>query len=295
MSDVKDILGVCKAPTAADPGKSKSSEKKPTRPEWMSREAFALLDTTHPIVPSALSVNKGPKGIREKPKASARGKITWQWQAFRNPARQDGLELMHWVKCFKDVSGRIRAAEEGEYPFAKFNKKPAMVMYTDEEYNSLLAVSDAKWSRAETDYLMGLCEQFDLRWPVIADRFHFDGGPPRTMEELKSRYYSLARLLLIARNGEDNVANLEVVRNPYNFAHEVDRKRQLALAWARSTGMENPEDARVLEEAAAIEARQAEVAQAPPPSAGAADPEQKAAAASADSPPSSPHRGCRSS
>lgn len=43
------------------------------------------------------------------------------------------------------------------------------------------------------------------------------------------------------------VANSDIVKNPYNHAHEMDRKRQLALAWARGTGMENPEDARVLE------------------------------------------------
>lgn len=52
----------------------------------------------------------------------------------------------------------------------------------------------------------------------------------------------------IAREGgEELVANVDIVKNPYNYAHELDRKRQLALAWARGTGMENPEDARVLE------------------------------------------------
>jgi hypothetical protein len=54
-------------------------------------------------------------------------------------------------------------------------------------------------------------------------------------------------LLQIAREGEDAVANHELIRNPYNFAHEMDRKRHLAIGWRNSTGIENPEDARVLE------------------------------------------------
>ena len=49
--------------------------------------------------------------------------MTWQWQGFHNPARGDKFVLHHWVKCYKDTSGRIRKADDGEYPFAKFNKK----------------------------------------------------------------------------------------------------------------------------------------------------------------------------
>jgi hypothetical protein len=38
-------------------------------------------------------------------------------------AREDGLEMVHWVKGYKDANGRIRDAQEGDYPFAKYNKK----------------------------------------------------------------------------------------------------------------------------------------------------------------------------
>mmetsp|Transcript_36457 Transcript_36457/g.102972 ORF Transcript_36457/g.102972 Transcript_36457/m.102972 type:complete len:412 (-) Transcript_36457:166-1401(-) len=254
MSDVKDILGVSKGGAAPEAAKNKPAEKRQVRPEWMSREAFALLDNSHPIVPSALGAGKD-KGLKEKPKTSVRGKVTWQWQPFSNPGRKDGLQLEHWVKCYKDHSGRIRAAHEGEYHFAKFNKKASLIVYTDEEYISLLASLDPRWSRSETDYLMDLCVQFDLRWNIIADRYHFEGGPKRSMEDMKLRYFSLAKALLVAREGEDAVANHQYVKLPYNFGHEMERKRQLALSWARLTGTENPEDAWVLEEAAAIEAR----------------------------------------
>jgi hypothetical protein len=30
---------------------------------------------------------------------------------------------VHWVKGYKDANGRIRDAQEGDYPYAKYNKK----------------------------------------------------------------------------------------------------------------------------------------------------------------------------
>lgn len=42
------------------------------------------------------------------------------------------------------------------------------------------------WTKEETDQLFDLCERFDLRFVVIADRF----PSSRTVEELKDRYYS---------------------------------------------------------------------------------------------------------
>lgn len=41
--------------------------------------------------------------------------------------REDGLEMVHWVKGYKDANGRIRDAQEGDYPFAKYNKKVRVV------------------------------------------------------------------------------------------------------------------------------------------------------------------------
>ena len=51
MSDIKDILGVGGTPSGA-PKEKKVKEAKPKmkRPEGMSREAFALLGDSHPIM-----------------------------------------------------------------------------------------------------------------------------------------------------------------------------------------------------------------------------------------------------
>ncbi|KAG2290481.1 hypothetical protein Bca52824_050085 [Brassica carinata] len=59
-----------------------------------------------------------------------------------------------------------------------------VLKYTDDEYENHL--TDPVWTKEETDPLFELCERFDLRFTVIADRFPLS----RTLEELKDRYYS---------------------------------------------------------------------------------------------------------
>ena len=59
---------------------------------------------------------------------------------------------------------------DGEYVFSKYNKKIRIYKYDDEEYRTLFN-GDPSWSKGETDYLMEMCERFDLRFVVIADRY----------------------------------------------------------------------------------------------------------------------------
>ena len=42
--------------------------------------------------------------------------------------------------------------------------------YDDDEWDNVL-VKDPAWTRGETDYLLELCELFDLRFLLIADRY----------------------------------------------------------------------------------------------------------------------------
>jgi hypothetical protein len=53
-----------------------------------------------------------------------------------------------------------------------------LARYNDEEYDSLIKTlpSSHDWSREETDYLLSMCERFDLRFIVIADRYEVRGG-----------------------------------------------------------------------------------------------------------------------
>ncbi len=50
------------------------------------------------------------------------------------------------------------------------------------DYSPLLKPLDSEWTKEETDYLFVLVREFDVRWYVIADRYEYTGGQPRTME-----------------------------------------------------------------------------------------------------------------
>ncbi|KAK9836548.1 hypothetical protein WJX74_002878 [Apatococcus lobatus] len=263
MADVKDILGM---PRASDKSEAqpKPKEQRAKRPEGMSREAFALLDGSHPIVPSSFVADLAKKqaGLKEKrTPAEKRGQVVWEMRPFKNEARQDGLELRHWAKCFKDNASRVRLAEEGDYPFARLDCKPMIYRYDDEEWDNVI-VKDADWTREETEYLLELCEQFQLRFLIIADRYEAPPGKTRSMEDLKARYYTIARQLLIAREGgPEQVAHHTLVKHPFNAETERSRKRAVQALLARSAGQEASDQA-TLEAARGIEnARRAAVVQ----------------------------------
>ncbi|CAL8472085.1 g11627 [Coccomyxa elongata] len=266
MADVRDILGVPRGGASAEkPDAPAKPKERMQRPAGMSREAFALLGGSHPIVPSVLTEElrkkEDLKGLKQKRKSSAKGQVTWRWQPFSNPARTDDLRLEHWVKCYKDPAGKVRPADEGEYSFAKYNKKMMVYNYDEEEWTNVVP-KDPEWSREETDYLISMCEQFDLRFIVITDRYEFSGGKPRSCEDLKARYYAIARALAVAREGsEENIANHTIVKHPFNAQHERDRKRAIEMLLAR-TALQDAEENKVLEAAAIIEAAQRQEAAA---------------------------------
>lgn len=172
-----------------------------------------------------------------------------------------------------------------------------MTKYDDEEWESLLKADSGDWSREETDYLFELCERFDLRFTVIADRWDFTTAAAagaagaavstqRSVEDLKERYYSISRKLLMAREGNEAlIANQTLVKYPFNANHERQRKTALEGLMAR-TNKQLQEENKLLAEAHRIEEVRAREAVAAggitPGSAGAAA--RKAAAAVAASP-----------
>ena len=145
--------------------------------------------------------------------------ITWlrEWRSFKNSARTDGLELGHWVKANTDpnagMSSLISYSHSSiyssplEYPFARYNAKSADYTYSQDEYTKLLegegstilgditltSLADPEWSKEETDYLFSLIREYDSRFYIVADRYEFATGPPRSME------VSYVRVLLSTR------------------------------------------------------------------------------------------------
>ena len=255
--DIKDIMGIkgdAKAPAAK---KSKGPAEK--KPEGVSREVWQITkgmqgDALAPVVPTHA-------GLKDKRKVQAR-KVAWSWQPFKNSARSDNLMLKHWVKT--GVSGQMLPGSNGgdvggDYAFSKYNKKVDMLMYNDEEYENLLQF-DQEWSREETDHLFDLLARFDLRFLVAHDRWERE--KTRTVEEMKSRYYAIARRLIEARaDNPEEAATHPIIKDPFNEQHETDRKLALGDQMERTNALER-EEQEILDEVKAIEERRRAEAQA---------------------------------
>ncbi|CAJ0575399.1 unnamed protein product, partial [Mesorhabditis spiculigera] len=145
----------------------------------------------------------------------------WFWAPFKNEARNDGLELCHWLR-------QDRKRLKIPYLFAKFsNQDPGIPTFTDEEYEEHLENED--WTKEETMYLLEVCGRFDLRWPIVFDRYDQTVfGEERTMEDLKERFYSI-------------LSEVEQLRSPTAPRHDFDadnerkRKDQLERLWSRTS------------------------------------------------------------
>ena len=267
MSDIKDIMGLPKH--GADPvdvKEKKEKEPKLQKPKGMSREAFALLSASHPLMPSQLmgEIDADTDTKNEKRK-KFRGKISYEWRPFKNPSRNDDLELCHWVKCYTNTATNSKIIpSEQEYPFAKYNTHAKVMRYNDEEWESLIQ-ADEDWTKEETDYLLDLIETMDMRWFAIADRYMYekDGNTrERSVDDIKGRYYSIARQLMIGREGGTTaIANQVLIKHPFDPQHEKRRKAGLEQYLLRTPEQEAEEDG-ILQQASKIESkRKAEAGQ----------------------------------
>lgn len=265
MSDVRDILELDRPNTpeiskAAILGIRSNVPKKKEkegmrRPEGMHRELFALLystDGTKELPPLLQSDTLPQQGYKStKARLGMRRVRPWALLGFCNPARKDGAMLFHWRRV---------ADQNKEYPFAQFDKHIEILQYTESEYSDHL--SSELWSRSETDALMQLCRQFDLRWPIIHDRWPRRetaggaggiGAATRSIEDIKERYYQITNTLKKARG----LTGLEGKQVHYDADLERRRKLQLTKLWDR-TPKQIEEEQTLISELRRIEARKKE-------------------------------------
>ncbi|KAI7855909.1 hypothetical protein BDC45DRAFT_505037 [Circinella umbellata] len=203
----------------------------------LSRDIYALAGGAPPIA-FVKPTFKAKYNTKQKAKS-------WIQQSFTNPARPDDLVLQHWIPEHKNNE---------EYTFAKFNRVIDVPEYTNEDYDKHLIDSD--WSKKETDYLFQLCRQFDLRFPVIEDRYSFE-EKYRSMEELKDRYYTVQRKLIKARPhipGEYQQERQALIQQ-YAFDKRKETERKEALIGLFNRTKEQVEQ----EEALFVEARRIEL------------------------------------
>ncbi|PHH76581.1 hypothetical protein CDD80_1402 [Ophiocordyceps camponoti-rufipedis] len=221
-SDVRDVLNLADG-AAGGPSRSSSKKSKPAAPKpnlkGLAREVHNLGgDNPIAIVPEVKQFKKRRRLASRKPAAR------WRLRPFRNSGRRDqSLVLRHWRRQTEEgKEGAVDAPETNEdevedSAFAKYSVRVSVPRYTDDQYRQLLQ-SDG-WSREETDYLMDMVEEYDIRWPIIWDRYEWN--PPatngvetadgdeskaivpavrsRSMEDLKARYYEVASKTMAAQ------------------------------------------------------------------------------------------------
>ncbi|KAI4167312.1 MAG: hypothetical protein LQ343_007315 [Gyalolechia ehrenbergii] len=234
-ADVRDMLGLASdAQPKIRPPKKAKQEVKGRRPGGLEREIVAL-HGDRPAPP--LAINEVAK-YKEKPRRPQRIRH-WELTPFHNQARSDGLILKHWhwrddgnTTAFPSTPADSHAASEEqderitkpatEYPYAKYDIRVDKPIYNQEQYNMKLRSED--WTKDETDYLVDLAYEFDLRWVIIADRYDYKAPQSahegeamamtvltkhRTMEDLKARYYQVAAIAMTLSNPMTSMSEAE--------------------------------------------------------------------------------------
>ncbi|RCK62896.1 SWR1-complex protein 4 [Candida viswanathii] len=108
---------------------------------------------------------------------------------------------------------------------------------------------DQQWTYKETKHLFELCQAFELKWPIIHDRFP---NPNRSAEDLKEQFYRMC--IKILENQDSNNQSLIDSLRAYSKPRELERKVYLENLLKR-TPAEIAE-----EESLVIEARRFELA-----------------------------------
>lgn len=279
--DVRDVLNL-PSDHSSGPRPTKKQKIAGPRPnlKGLAREVQNLGgDNPIAIVPEE-AVFKKRRIANRKPAAR------WELRGFTNSARGDdgALILRHWRRKAEPGPNQ-EAGQDGETQmtdgvpdgekqaeviedsaFAKFNVVVSTPQYSEDQYHANLQNDD--WTKEETDYLLQLARDFDLRWPLIWDRYDYSSPPPdgeavngdtavvparkpRTMEDLKARYYEVAAKMMAVQKAVQYMTGpeyqlYEIMQN-FNPAQETARKQFALNTMNRSKDEAREEESLLLE------------------------------------------------
>jgi len=284
-SDARDMMGL---PSAGPPKPTPAKTPKPKvrGPTGLSREVMDLKFEGAPPISIV-----APK-FKEKPKLPFKPRA-WEDTPFGNSARRDGLVLKHWrgkgdttnIGAGMPVTpADSNAASEMETDdkatstihdsyWAKYNVKVERPQYTEEQYETHLKNED--WTKEETDYLVDLATEFDLRWVLIGDRYEYKpseqpktaedamaitrDAKSRTQEDLKARYYDVAAKAMVLHNPLSSMSSSEFDAHEkmtkFDPVRETQRKKYAEQLMSR-TKEEKEEEEFLLKELSRIVANQ---------------------------------------
>ncbi|KAG9525020.1 hypothetical protein KCV07_g1517, partial [Aureobasidium melanogenum] len=249
--DMRDMLGLTGDVARPPPlKKQKTVEKRPLE-KGIAREVSALMGERAP--PIAM-IQVQPK-YKQRPRRSHRV-APWEWAAFNNQAREDGLTLHHWqrkhtpkprpqteqqpqTESEADVEKQPEPEpQEKDYQYAKYNVQVETPSYDQTLYDAQL--QDPDWSKEETDYLVETVRDYGQKWPVVIDRYEYlpqpaeDGAEvpepkSRSMEDLKARYYTVSAKVLANHTPISSMTgpqyNLYSTLTSFNPVQETSRKK----------------------------------------------------------------------
>ncbi|KAK3995758.1 putative SWR1-complex protein 4 [Cladorrhinum sp. PSN332] len=269
--DVHDVLNIPSDHSGVGrPSKKQKSNAIRPNLKGLAREVQNLSgDNPIAIVPEV-------SFFKKRRLASRKPATRWELKRFTNSARNDdgALVLRHWKRKTEDgppADSESQPAENGtegnavakvEKPedsaFAKYNVHVQIPQYTDDQYHSNLQSST--WTKEETDYLLELAKDYDLRWAIIWDRYDFQpkeasgdsgnastaivpAGRPRTMEDLKARYYEISAKMMAVQTPVQYMTRpeFELYEMIQKFDPEQERKRK---QFALNTMARNKDEAR---------------------------------------------------
>lgn len=277
--DVRDMLNLPSASSAPRPAKKQKVAAPRPKITGLARE-LQMLGGDNPI---AIIQDQAPRGKKRAAGRSNSPAKQWILKPFTNPARSDKLVLKHWqlkeqVRFDENVQGEKVAVEPavfGESGFAKFDIRMEQLKYTDQEYDSLL--QSEEWTREETNYLVDIVTEYDMRWPVIIDRYEYVAKDPpqdqgggdsgaivaapkvRDVEDLKARYYEISVKMLEHKRPIQSMNGEEYkLREAYRaFDPNIERRRkEYAATIMQRSKEEAKEEEHLLAELRRITARQ---------------------------------------
>ncbi|KAI8725157.1 SWR1-complex protein 4 [Fusarium sp. LHS14.1] len=267
-SDVRDVLNLPDGSTGPRPAKKQKFSAPRPNLKGLAREVHNLGgDNPIAIVPEVTHFKKRRFASR---KPAAR----WEMRPFKNSARgSSDLTLRHWRRKDDKPEGDSQDGQgtEGDRTdqtnemedsaFAKYNVQVSVPQYSDGQYQQSLQHGD--WTKEETDYLLELARDFDLRWPLIWDRYEWN--PPatngeadadgdeskaivpatrsRTLEDLKARYYEVASKMMAAQKPVQYMTQPEFALHEL-MAHFNPQQERLRKEFALNALTRSREEAR---------------------------------------------------
>ena len=210
-SELKSMLGENYAEQSTIPSQNMQKE--------MERKTKDYIKKQTGLKRELIKLIGGVPCIVERTNNKSTKKSNWVLCKFKNIARSDNLLLEHWQK-----------KEEMGYQYDTRCNKVEIVEFTKDEYEKLIKPNDRNWNYEQTIYLWDLLRQYNLNFIIAYDRFDEATYGERTVETLKDRYYSVARIILEHRRLFDH----PIIKSGYNYEQEIKRRTYLEKTMNKS-------------------------------------------------------------